>query len=74
MKKAMFILISCLLMQMTYAQQTPGTNTTEQAAQRRQNKQSKRFQNKKRYSSVVKNHQSKALARRQAKAGKGGGL
>jgi len=70
MKKTAFILISCLLAQIAYAQQTPGTNTTEMAAKKMQQKQSKRFQSKRRYSSIVKNHQAKALARRQARASK----
>lgn len=68
MKKTLFILMGCLLMQMMYARQTPVTNTDAKASQNMQNKQTKKFQKNKKYSSVTNSHQAKAARKQQAKA------
>ena len=73
MKKTVILLAGCLICGMAFAQQTPGTNTTERASQKAQQKQAKKFQSDKRYSSVTSSHQSRALRRQQAKANTGGG-
>lgn len=73
MKKTLILFAGCLIWGVSVAQQTPGSNTTERAAQRAQQKQAKKFQSDKRYSSVVNSHQSRALRRQQAKANAGGG-
>lgn len=73
MKKTIILLAGCLIWGMAFAQQTPGTNTTERAAKRAQQKQAKKFQNDKRYSSLVNSHQARVLRRRQAKANASGG-
>jgi hypothetical protein len=74
MKKTVFILMACFLMQITYAQQSPAVSTIDaRASQNMQNKRTKKFQNKKRYSSVVNSHQAKAAKKSQAKANNGKG-
>ena len=73
MKKTVILFAGCLLWGMVFAQQTPGTNTTEKAAQKAQQKQAKKFQSNKKYSSVTNSHQAKAAKKQQAKASGGSG-
>jgi hypothetical protein len=73
MKKILILLAGCFLCGITFAQQTPGTNTSERASQKAQQKQNKKFQSDKRYSSLTNSHQSRAARKQQAKANTGGG-
>ena len=68
MKKIMILIIGCSIWGTTFAQQTPGNNTTERAARKTQDKQSKKFQSDRKYASLTNSHQAKSLRKEQAKA------